>query len=70
MSTAPARNYDVLILGGGFAAVWTARALARRKDLKVGLLADQNVMLFHPMLAEVCGASLSPLHVVNPIRNL
>ena len=70
MTSAPARNYDVLILGGGFAAVWAARALARRKDLKVGLRADQNVMLFHPMLAEVCGASLSPLHVVNPIRKL
>lgn len=64
------RAYDVLILGGGFAAVWAARALTRRPGLKVGLLADQNVMLFHPMLAEVCGASLSPLHVVNPIRNL
>jgi NADH:ubiquinone reductase (H+-translocating) len=34
----------------------------------VALLADQNVMLFHPMLAEVSGSSISPLHVVNPLR--
>jgi NADH dehydrogenase len=25
-------------------------------------------MLFHPMLAEVSGSSISPLHVVNPLR--
>jgi NADH dehydrogenase len=34
----------------------------------VALLADQNAMLFHPMLAEVAGSSISPLHVVNPLR--
>jgi NADH dehydrogenase len=34
----------------------------------VALVADQNVMLFHPMLAEVSGSSISPLHVVNPLR--
>ena len=34
----------------------------------VALLADQNAMLFHPMLAEVSGSSISPLHVVNPLR--
>lgn len=68
--SADGRHYDVLILGGGFAAVWAARALTRRRGLRIGLLADQNVMLFHPMLAEVCGASLSPLHIVNPLRTL
>lgn len=64
------RFFDVLILGGGFAAVWAARRLSRRRGLRIGLVSDQSVMLFHPMLAEVCGASLSPLHIVNPIRRL
>lgn len=76
MSSAPPnpapdeQSYDVLILGGGFAGVWAARTLRRQRGLRIGLIADQNVILFHPMLAEVCGASLSPLHVVNPIRKL
>ncbi|MBK1882061.1 FAD-dependent oxidoreductase [Luteolibacter pohnpeiensis] len=68
--SSPLREFDVLIIGGGFAGVAVAQRLGKKSHLKVGLIADQNVMLFHPMLAEVCGASLSPRHIVNPIRNL
>jgi NADH:ubiquinone reductase (H+-translocating) len=65
-------SFPIVILGGGFAGAYCARAL--RSELKestlenVALLADQNAMLFHPMLAEVSGSSISPLHVVNPLR--
>ncbi len=62
----------MLILGGGFAGVYCARQLARelgRESAKdVGLIADQNIMVFQPMLAEVAGAELSPLDVVSPLR--
>lgn len=65
-------SFPVVILGGGFAATYCARALiAGLHDAaaeSVALLADQNAMLFHPMLAEVAGSSISPLHVVNPLR--
>ena len=65
-------SFPVVILGGGFAGTYCARALtAGRGDAaaeSVALLADQNAMLFHPMLAEVSGSSISPLHVVNPLR--
>jgi NADH dehydrogenase len=66
-------KYDVLIAGGGFGGVYAAKALARaiRRDrLRVGLIARENVMVFQPLLAEVVGASISPRHVVSPLRLL
>jgi NADH dehydrogenase len=65
-------SFPIVILGGGFAGAYCARALRTGLEEstaeKVALLADQNAMLFHPMLAEVSGSSISPLHVVNPLR--
>ena len=65
-------SFPIVILGGGFAGAYCARSLRsglRENTVKsVALLADQNAMLFHPMLAEVSGSSISPLHVVNPLR--
>ncbi len=68
-------DLDTVILGGGFAGVYCARELCRRlrgkeEARRVGLISDQNYMVFQPMLAEVAGASISPRHVVNPIRLL
>src|ERR1700756_1855895 len=65
-------KYPIVILGGGFAGAYCARALTARYKAEnihtTALVCDQNVMLFHPMLAEVSGASVSPLDVVNPLR--
>ena len=65
-------SFPIVIIGGGFAGAYCARALRSRlqesTSKNVALLADQNAMLFHPMLAEVSGSSISPLHVVNPLR--
>lgn len=66
-------HYDVVIAGGGFAGAYAARALAAAlgKDearRRVALIAERNVLVFHPMLAEVAGAALSPADVVNPLR--
>jgi NADH:ubiquinone reductase (H+-translocating) len=67
-----AGTYPIVILGGGFAGAYCARALAARyqsDNIRIAaLVSDQNTMLFHPMLAEVGGASISPLDVVNPLR--
>lgn len=68
----PQRSFPIVIMGGGFAGAYCARSLvghlgsAAFRD--VALVADQNFILFHPMLAEVSGSSISPLHVVNPLR--
>lgn len=71
---AAALKFDVVIAGGGFAGVYCAQALshALKGDStgRVALVAQQNFMVFQPMLAEVCGSSISPRHVVNPIRRL
>ena len=48
----------------------TQNALARDLSAKIGLVSDQNYMVFQPMLPEVVSGSLSPRHVVNPIRHL
>jgi NADH dehydrogenase len=65
---------DVAVLGGGFAGVYCAKALGdalkRKTDFKVGLISEENYMVFQPMLAEVAGSSISPRHVVNPLRLL
>jgi NADH dehydrogenase, FAD-containing subunit len=66
-------HYDVVIAGGGFAGAQAARALVRalgREEAtkRVALIAERNVLVFHPMLAEVAGAALSPADVVNPLR--
>src|SRR5271166_4994716 len=64
--------FPIVILGGGFAGTYCARALKsafqEETSKNVALLADQNAMLFHPMLAEVSGSSISPLHVVTSLR--
>lgn len=62
---------DCAVLGGGFAGVYCAKALAKQTTGKrIGVIADENHMTFQPMLPEVAGGSLAPRHVVNPIRRL
>lgn len=67
-------KFEVVIAGGGFAGVYCARSLAKElghiSRTSVALIADQNFMVFQPMLAEVCGSAIPPRHVVNPIRRL
>jgi NADH:ubiquinone reductase (H+-translocating) len=67
------RHFDVAILGGGFAGVYCARTVLKRLahlGKTVCIVAEENHMVFQPMLPEVVGGSLSPRHVVNPIRLL
>lgn len=68
------QEFDVIVVGGGFAGVGVAQYLGKqaRKDpsLRVALIASENFMVFQPMLAEVAASSISPRHVVNPLRKL
>lgn len=67
-------KFDVVIAGGGFAGVYCAQELGRRLGdegrNRVAIIAEENFMVFQPMLAEIAGSSLNPRHVVNPIRRL
>lgn len=67
--------YEVVILGGGFAGVYCAQAIAKALGSKlrftrIAIISEENYMVFQPMLPEVAGASLSPRVVINPIRQL
>jgi NADH dehydrogenase len=66
-------EFDVVIAGGGFAGAYCARALGglfgrEEGEKRVALVAERNVLVFQPMLAEVVGSSLAPADVVNPLR--
>jgi NADH dehydrogenase len=66
-------KFEIVIVGGGFAGAYCARTLARElgrdAEHRVALVAEENVLTFQPMLAEVAGSTLSPFDVVNPLRD-
>lgn len=59
----------VVIIGGGFAGLAAARALARA-PVEVTLLDKRNHHIFQPLLYQVATASLSPADIAAPIRHV
>jgi NADH dehydrogenase len=63
-----------LILGGGFAGIYAAKALdrglARDPEVEITLVNRDNYLLFTPMLHEVAGGELEAHCIVNPIRKM
>src|SRR5262245_28934180 len=55
----------VIIVGGGFGGVTLAQHLERKlsAEVEIALISSANHFLFTPMLAEVVGRSISPLHI-------
>ncbi|HKS39271.1 MAG TPA: FAD-dependent oxidoreductase [Blastocatellia bacterium] len=64
----------VVILGGGFAGVYTAqyleKSLSRRDDFEITLINKENYFVFQPMLPEVISGSIGLFDTVSPIRRL
>ena len=64
----------ILILGGGFGALYAAleleRLLPRESYVEITLVNRENFFLFTPMLHEVAASDLDITHIVNPIRKL
>lgn len=58
----------VLIVGGGFAGLATAKALANKKEVQVVLVDRRNHHLFQPLLYQVATAGLNPSDIAVPIR--
>ncbi len=63
------RPPHVLILGGGFAGIYAAKAL-RRAPVQVTVLDRRNHHLFQPMLYQVATAGLNPSDIASPIRSI
>ena len=63
---------QIVIVGAGFAGTTLAGALERRlpSGWLVVLVSEESYTTFHPMLAEVVGASVFPEHVVAPVRRM
>jgi NADH dehydrogenase len=68
----PPWPHRVLVLGGGFAGVETARHLERltrrRDDIEVWLVSRENFSLFTPLLPEVCSGMIEARHCVTALR--
>jgi NADH:ubiquinone reductase (H+-translocating) len=68
-ATQPTR---IVILGGGFAALATARhlqaAMPTDGTVEATLVSRENYLLFTPMLAEVAVGKLEPRHIAVPLR--
>ena len=66
----------IVILGGGFAGVYTAMGLERamsaaeRRRVEIALVSLENYIVFQPLLPEVISGTLEMLHAISPIRRL
>ncbi len=67
-----AHHRRVIIAGGGFAGVTLAQDLERAlpRDWEIVVISADNHLVFTPMLPEVVGRTISPLHVVVAGREL
>ena len=65
---------QIVILGGGFGGLYTARNLQRLlkdgDDARVTLISRDNFFVMTPLLFEAGSGILEPRHAVNPIRTL
>ena len=61
------RPHHVVIIGGGFGGMNTAKAF-KREDVDVTLVDKQNHHLFWPLLYQVATAGLSPGDIAAPLR--
>ena len=61
--------HRVVIVGGGFGGLYTAKALGRA-PVAVTLIDKRNFHLFQPLLYQVATGSLSPADISSPLRGV
>jgi len=64
----------VLILGGGFGGVYTAKTLEKlrsdRDEFEIALINKDNYFVYQPMLAEIISGHVGVFDTVSPLRSL
>src|SRR6201998_275801 len=63
----------IVIVGGGFAAVQFAKTLRKKlraSECEIVVFNRENHMVFHPLLADVAGASINPDAAAAPLRQM
>ena len=62
----------ILILGGGFAGIYTAKNLQKQKleDYEIELISDNIYFIFQPLLPEVASGTIYSSDAVTPIRQM
>lgn len=68
------KKQRIVILGGGFAGVYTAKYLDKLlgsdPNVEISLVSQENYFVFQPMLAEVVSGNIGLLDAVSPIHRL
>jgi NADH:ubiquinone reductase (H+-translocating) len=62
-------SHEVVIVGGGFGGLYTAKALANA-NVNVTLIDKRNFHLFQPLLYQVATGTLSPADISAPLRSV
>ncbi|MEH1818115.1 MAG: NAD(P)/FAD-dependent oxidoreductase [Nostoc sp.] len=61
--------HQVVIVGGGFGGLYTAKAL-KKANVNVTLIDKRNFHLFQPLLYQVATGTLSPADISAPLRSV
>lgn len=62
-------KHHVVIIGGGFGGLYTAKAL-KDENVKVTIIDKRNFHLFQPLLYQVATGGLSPGDIASPLRGI
>jgi len=62
--------HRVVIVGGGFAGLYAARALGRDDRVAVTMIDRRNFHLFTPLLYQVATGAVSPGDIAQPLRSI
>ena len=63
-------GHRVVIVGGGFAGLYAARALGKARSIELTLIDRRNYHLFQPLLYQVATGALSPGDIAQPLRSI
>ncbi|MBN3868786.1 MAG: NAD(P)/FAD-dependent oxidoreductase [Nostoc sp. JL33] len=61
--------HEVVIIGGGFGGLYTAKTLAKA-NVNITLIDKRNFHLFQPLLYQVATGTLSPADISSPLRSV